>query len=304
MATSTLSAPEEAARPPVELPPGRSVELRAGTTFVREVDGPPGAPTLFLLHGWMATADLNWFRSYRALGEHFRVVAIDHRGHGRGLRTRAPFRLEDCADDVAEVAQVLGLERIVPVGYSMGGPIAQLTWRRHPELVEGLVLCATSRNFRGRPAERMAFSMLAGAALATRAAPAPVRRRIHGRLARRRHDDSPIGRWARTEFQRSDMRLLVEAGRALGSFTSAEWIGQVDVPTAVVLTELDELVSPVRQRKLAAAIPGATIHRVDGDHLVCAAPDAEQRFAPVLVDACLDVVERAAGRDHAASAEG
>ena len=108
------------------------------------------APTVVLLHGLLATADLNWSGSYAALTQHFRVVALDHRGHGRGIRSRGTFRLEDCADDVAAVADVLDLPTFVPVGYSMGGPIAQLMWRRHPDRVEGLVLCATSHNFRGR----------------------------------------------------------------------------------------------------------------------------------------------------------
>ncbi|MGH9101524.1 MAG: alpha/beta fold hydrolase, partial [Acidimicrobiales bacterium] len=70
--------------PPAEapdLPPGRAVELPGrGRTFVREVGGPPGAPTLLLLHGWTVTADLNWHPSYAELGRHFRVVAVDHRG--------------------------------------------------------------------------------------------------------------------------------------------------------------------------------------------------------------------------------
>ena len=49
-----------ASAPP--LPPGRLVELPGrGTTFLREVVGPPHAPTLVLLHGWTSTADINWF---------------------------------------------------------------------------------------------------------------------------------------------------------------------------------------------------------------------------------------------------
>src|SRR4051794_13728003 len=102
------------------LPPGRAVELPGrGTTFVREVEGPPGAPTVVLLHGWTATADLNWFPSFGPLGRRFHVVALDHRGHGRGIRTSAPFRLEDCADDVVALGDVLGLDRFVVAGYSM-----------------------------------------------------------------------------------------------------------------------------------------------------------------------------------------
>ena len=158
--------------PGLSLPPGGPVELAGrGRTFVRDLAGPPGAPTVVLLHGLLATADLNWSGAYAALGAHFRVVALDHRGHGRGIRPRQRFRLEDCADDVAAVADLLGLNTFVAVGYSMGGPIAQLVWHRHPDRVDGLVLCATSRNFRGHPRERFAFGALAVANVAARLPP-------------------------------------------------------------------------------------------------------------------------------------
>src|SRR3954447_7624854 len=109
------------ARPPIPLPPGRRVELpKRGPMFVRELGGPPRAPTIVLLHGWMATADLNWLPSYKPLSRAFRVLAVDHRGHGRGLRSNRPFTLETCADDVAALADTLGIERLTAVGYSMG----------------------------------------------------------------------------------------------------------------------------------------------------------------------------------------
>ena len=44
------------------LPPCRQVELPAGALTVRELPGPQGAPVVVLLHGWNATADLNFFR--------------------------------------------------------------------------------------------------------------------------------------------------------------------------------------------------------------------------------------------------
>ena len=88
------------AEPP--LPLGERIELPGrGTTFVRHVEGPPGAPTVLLLHGWIASGGLNWFNAFGPLSERFSVVAPDLRGHGRGLRTRRRFRLADCADDVA-----------------------------------------------------------------------------------------------------------------------------------------------------------------------------------------------------------
>src|SRR6185295_19726590 len=136
--------------------------------WLRDLPGPPGAPTVFLLHGLGATADLNWFPSYPALSARYRVIAMDHRGHGRGIRSRRPFRLEDCADDVVDVADALGVRSFIPVGYSMGGPIAQLVWRRHRSRVDGLVLCATAARFASSPESRLGFVGLGGLAMASR----------------------------------------------------------------------------------------------------------------------------------------
>jgi len=119
------------AYPSSPLPPGRLLDLPGrGTTFIREVAGPPGAPTVLLLHGWLATSAPNWHACFAPLGRHFHVVAIDQRGHGMGIHSRRAFRLTDCADDAAAVIRLLRIGPVIATGYSMGGPVAQLLWRR------------------------------------------------------------------------------------------------------------------------------------------------------------------------------
>ena len=286
MAAQTLSAPA--------LPPGRTLVLpKRGTTFVRQVQGPAGAPTLFLLHGWMATADLNWFTAYERLGRHFNVVAIDHRGHGHGIRsTFRPFRLEDCADDVAAAATALGIDSFIPVGYSMGGAIAQLVWRRHRERVDGIVLCATARNFGRRAADRVMFGSMLGLSVAARITPKMVRRSAFDRVVGPRVKGRPLAEWASRELRRNDPSIILQAGWSIGRFSSADWIGGVDVPAGVVMTTRDNVVSPQRQRALADAIPDARVFRVVGDHDVCVTGAA--RFVPALLDACVAVTTRVA----------
>ena len=120
--------------------------------------------------GGSPAAGLNWFNAFDRSSRRYDVVAPDLRGHGRGLRTRRRFRLADCADDVAAVLEQLDTGPVIAVGYSMGGPVAQLLWRRHPELVSGLVLCATSYRFVNGARERFIFgSMMATAVGTTRA---------------------------------------------------------------------------------------------------------------------------------------
>src|SRR5437588_12382684 len=94
--------------PAPDLPPGWTVELPGrGTTFVSEIEGPPGAPTVFLLHGLACTAYLNWFPALAALSERYHVVMMDMRGHGQGIPSGRVLRLRDCADDAVAVADLL-----------------------------------------------------------------------------------------------------------------------------------------------------------------------------------------------------
>jgi 3-oxoadipate enol-lactonase len=159
------------------LPPGRTVHLpRGGSMFVRDSGASSATPTIVLLHGLGVSADLNWFTSIPALSRHFRVVAPDLPGHGRAPTTTERFTLEGAADDVAALAQALSLGPFIAVGYSMGGAIAQLLWRRHRDQVRGLVLCATSRSFRGTLAERLLFAALPPVRATSRVIPDSVTR--------------------------------------------------------------------------------------------------------------------------------
>ena len=282
----------------LELPPTRRVELPGqGETTVYEMEGPPGAPVLFLIHGLVASSYLNWFPAFPALAERFRVVATDLRGHGRAMPVRR-FRLEDCADDVAAVAEAIGIESCIVVGYSLGGPVAQLVWRRHRDLVAGMVLCATSRNFGGTARERYFFATLpalvAGIRLVRRG---PPLERPEVELG----DDALVARWAMEELRRTNPSAALQAMNALGRFTSHQWIGDVDVPTAVVVTTRDRFVATSRQLKLARAISGASTHPVHAGHAACGL--APRRFVPALVEACESVASRLRERQGAGPAK-
>jgi 3-oxoadipate enol-lactonase len=257
---------------------------------LRKLAGPRGAPDLVLLHGWTATADLNFFRAYGPLTEHHRLLAFDHRGHGTGIRGRAPFRLEDCADDVIAMADAIGLDRFVVLGYSMGGAVAQLVWRRHGERLLGLVLAATAGHFNVHRNERLSFLGLRGLAAAARLTPAQAHRWFTGQLYLQRKIES-YEPWAANQASSHDWRMIAEAGRALGRFRSDEWLGEIDVPTAVIVTMNDEVVPLSRQIKLFESIPDAEAFRIDGGH--DAAVTQPDRFVREVTRATASVIERA-----------
>jgi pimeloyl-ACP methyl ester carboxylesterase len=278
------------------VPMGRRIELPGrGTTFVRHAPGPSGAPTVMLLHGWLATGALNWYRCFEPLAEHFNVLAIDHRGHGRGIRSNRRFRLADCAADTAAVLAECDTGPVIAVGYSMGGPIAQLLWRDHRDLVGGMVLIASGAEFVPGNRHRYAASALLVAAAGTRVGAAATW--LPGRLARLALPDirpserpTELINWGRNEMAKQSGRTMLEAAHAMANYSSKHWIDQIDVPTSVIVTENDSAVSPEAQLRMAMAIPGAHINRIPGGHVSCIDPD----FGRKVTDACLDVARRIA----------
>ena len=275
----------------------RDIDLPGrGRTSIREVHGPDGAPTLILLHGLAATGRLNWVTALPALAERFRVIVVDHRGHGRGLRTHH-FRLVDCADDAVAVADHLGVESLIAVGYSMGGPIAKLCWSRHRDRVRGLVLCATANHFLRPEARGVVSAIFPGMIVTARLMPSFFRDRIVDGMTRGLPEGERRDR-VRREMENTDPATVMQATRALIRFSSRDWAAGIDVPTAVVITTADQLVPPSRQYRLAASIPGARIFEVAGDHLACVR--AASQFVPALLDACDYVAAQAATRPSCA----
>jgi pimeloyl-ACP methyl ester carboxylesterase len=272
-----------APEPPYELPEGRILHIPGrGEYFVRDSGG-DGEPVL-LLHGWTVTADLNWYAVYRPLiTAGYRVIALDHRGHGRGLRSPRPFRLADCADDAASLLDTLGIESGLVVGYSMGGPIAQLLARTHPEKVSGLVLCATSTNWAG-PWMRVVWSSMTGLRLALGLAPRLTWSVMLGVLG----TPAAANAWLSGELSRGSAVDIAEAGRELGRYDSRTWVGDLTAPSAVIVTSRDSAVPPYKQRDLARRL-GAKRIEIARDH------DAAVLRSSVYVDALLTALAHVHG---------
>ncbi|HSO98812.1 MAG TPA: alpha/beta fold hydrolase [Solirubrobacteraceae bacterium] len=264
--------------PPRALPPARTVIVPGrGEFFLRDTGG-EGAAVL-LLHGWMATADLNWAGAYSALAEAgHRVLAIDHRGHGRGLRSLVPFRLADCAADAAGVLRVLDTGPATIVGYSMGGAIAQIFAREHAELAAGVVLGGTAQHWQDPPTQRR-FRALGLLGLGLSVAP---RQLYHLGLARSGIPEGESAAWLESELLRHSARDIAEAGRELGRFDSRSWLSTVEPKVAVLVTLRDELVAPGKQRELAAAAGGPVVE-ADISHMQVV--ERAGQFNPPLLEA-------------------
>jgi pimeloyl-ACP methyl ester carboxylesterase len=108
---------------------------------VRYVDIGEGTSGFVCVHGmggsWQLFTEL-----LPSLATHGRAIALDLPGFGGSQMPANRVTLELLADTAATLARLVGLERVIFIGHSMGGPIALRFATRHPALADGLILLA------------------------------------------------------------------------------------------------------------------------------------------------------------------
>ena len=148
---------EAIARPPSFARPGQTrclrwfARLRRVEPRSRLVTGANGAELhvlewsdegvpLLLLHGFGNEAHI-WDDFAPVVAPHYRTLALDHRGHGDSdWDPEGRYDYDSTSTTSSRVTAALGIERLVLVGHSLGGRIATLLRRRHPERLAGLVI--------------------------------------------------------------------------------------------------------------------------------------------------------------------
>ena len=81
-------------------------------------------PPLLFLHGWACNRTF-WSNQIEFFKRNRRTIAVDFRGHGESQVTAEGNTVQQLADDVYALIHSLGLQKVVLVGHSMGGMVAQ-----------------------------------------------------------------------------------------------------------------------------------------------------------------------------------
>ncbi|WP_437757128.1 alpha/beta fold hydrolase [Sorangium sp. So ce1389] len=217
-----------------------------------------GDIALVFLHYWGGSSR-TWAAVAEALSPRCRTIAIDHRGWGDSDAPEEGYRIGDMADDAEAVIQVLGLERHVLVGHSMGGKVAQLLASRRPAGLRGLVLVAPA------PPTPMPLSDEQRATMA-RAYDSPESVGFvldHVLTAR------PLSPALRQQVIEDSLRGAPAAKAAWPHVASLEDISadvaSIDAPALVIAGELDEVERlGVLRREVVPRIPGASLRVLPG----------------------------------------
>ncbi len=274
------------------LPQGRAVDVRSkdGVRLHAEVFGPPDGYPIVLAHG-ITCALRVWAYQIADLSERYRVIAFDHRGHGRSSvpPRRCDYSLDLLAADLDAVldATLNPGERAVIAGHSMGG-IAISSWsERYPDRVaqraDAVALINTTtgdllRNIKLLPVPaRVAGARVqaAGSLLRIFGGAPPVRgadiltHRFVSSLALGRDADPAIAAFV---FELFNGTSSVGRGgwiRVLVDNLGPQHIGlqNLSVPTLVIGSEKDRLLPMASARHIAAAAPNlARFVELSGGH--------------------------------------
>ncbi|MCX6473236.1 3-oxoadipate enol-lactonase, partial [Rhodococcus sp. (in: high G+C Gram-positive bacteria)] len=221
------------------------------------------APAVVLL-GSLGSDLSMWQPQIHALSNRYRVIAVDHRGHGKSPVPAGPYSIADLAGDVIALLDSLELESVHLVGLSLGGAVSQWIAAHHPTRVETLTLMCTSSQF--APAQPWIDRARAVRADGIASIAAAV-----------------VGRWFTPGLADNDPELvarhvaMVEATPDEGYAACCEalsvWDGRADLarivaPTLLIAGEQDPATPPATLSAIADGIADAVLHVVDpGAHL-------------------------------------
>jgi 3-oxoadipate enol-lactonase len=223
-----------------------------------EYDARGAGPAVLFLHAFPLGQSM-WDAVAESLAGRHRVVRFDARGFGGTPPGDEPLTMERIADDAAALLGLLGIEKAVVAGCSMGGYAAFAFVRRHPERLAGLVLQDTRAGADTEEARANRVSLAArvleeGAGAAAEA----FLPKLVGETTKR--EDPDLVERLRERILTTSPKGIAQALHGLGARSdSRETLGQIQVPTLVVVGEEDVLTPPAEAEAMAAAIPGSRI---------------------------------------------
>ena len=238
--------------PPV---PSRAAPVRLSATL----DGPRHAPVLILGNSLGTTREL-WEPQLAGLGEHFRLLRFEHRGHGGSPAPPGPYSLADLGADVLRVLDDFGVEHAAYCGVSLGGMVGMWLAANAPGRIGALAVCCSTAHFPQREpwAQRAATVRADGMAA--------IAEQVVGRWftpAFTRHDPATPARFVAT------LETVVPEGyagccEAIAAMDLRPALPTITVPTLVIAGSEDPSTPPWHGAVIARSIPGARLRVVRG----------------------------------------
>ncbi|MFD5004710.1 alpha/beta fold hydrolase [Streptomyces mutabilis] len=232
-------------------------------TLQYRFDGPEEAPVL-ILGPSLGTTWHMWDRQVPELAQQWRVLRFDLPGHG-GAPAHPAGSVAELTSRLLATLDGLGVQRFGYAGCAFGGAVGTELALRHPERLASLALIAASPRFGTADEFRQRGVIVRTNGLDPIARSAPERWFTGGFAAAQ----PAITEWAVQMVRTTDPGCYIAACEALAAFDVRGELGQVGVPTLVLVGSDDQVTGPAEARTLVAGIPDARLAVVPGaSHLV------------------------------------
>jgi pimeloyl-ACP methyl ester carboxylesterase len=155
---TAATAPASGARPRSHDAADATIASADGVPIRYHAEG-SGEPALVFIHGWSCDRG-HWAEQVTRFSADREVIALDLAGHGDSGRDRKDWTIESLGGDVCAVVAALGLQRVILIGHSMGGPVALAAASGMPERVAGVIGIDTFHDVERRIDPAMVQSLL------------------------------------------------------------------------------------------------------------------------------------------------
>lgn len=189
-----------------------------------------------------------------------RRLRFDQRGHGLSDCPPGPYTIAGLADDLEALLAERGVARIVLVGLSVGGMIAQAFAARRPERVAALVLCDTGHRIGSAEMWQQRIEALRSGGIESLAAPI-LERWFSAAFRERRPAELAI--W-RNMLLRTPLEGYVSTCAAIRDADLTEGAARLAMPTLCLAGSEDGATPPALVRELAALLPAARFAEIPG----------------------------------------
>ena len=227
--------------------------IEIGDTVV-QVSG-EGAPLVFV-HGFTTTSEF-WREQVEAFSARHQTIRINLPGHGRSPRPEGrKYAIDAFVEDVLKVYRALDIEAAILVGLSMGGTVAQSFTLAYPERVRALVLVGATPH--GLGADVNVDNVLKAIDdFGVVAASQKVIERSFGSTS-----SQNLIEFAKNEVAQTPAFVAREAIASLNASDSRARLGEIHVPTLVVVGDEDIITPPSESQALAKGIPNSRLEIV------------------------------------------